>query len=62
MKRRSAAILHAIDHPNRHDARAAWRLAVQIWLQRHNLVTIHTNQTTNIKPQVLPHFYLTLHS
>jgi hypothetical protein len=60
IKRRSAAILASLTHPNRRHARGAWRAATQFWLQRHNLLTIHVSQTIQINQPVSPHFRLTL--
>jgi hypothetical protein len=48
IKRRCAGILASVHLPNRHHARAAWRSASQLWLQRHNLITIHLKQTIHI--------------
>lgn len=56
IKRRAATMLHGLQHPKRHDARAAWRTATQLWLQRHKLITININ---NNQP-VLPIFHFAL--
>jgi transposase InsO family protein len=60
IKRRCAVILGSIVHPTRRDSTSAWRLAIQLHLQHHKLITIHVNKSIHINHPVSPLFHLAL--